>query len=202
MKIELPSVTAPGGKAALRPGEKERVLLVIDVSGSMGSWFIDNQNDTRLEAAVRSIETIVRQSSRATSELGLMSFDSEAKVLQTISSSFTGIVVQSKNLRPGSSTSYVQALGMAANQNPHRLIFLSDGQPNEREEEVLRVTQTLADLGIKIDCVGIGEAGDLLKKMATLTGGVYAYADTVSDLVNTFGQLESRARLRLTGPAA
>lgn len=207
MKIELPTPFTSVEKAKQHnlagAGGKERVLLVIDNSGSMGSYFIDNKNDTRLEAAVRSIETIVRNSSRAASELGLICFSNAAKVLSPISSSFTGVIVQAKNIRTDGGTHYLAALTEALKHSPNRLIFLSDGQPTDsHEEEILHYCETFANLGIKIDAVGIGEAGDLLRKMAKMTGGVYAYADTVSDLINTFQQLESRARLRLTHQGA
>lgn len=203
-KIELPanfgSVPANRDPSSLAgTGGKERVAIVIDVSGSMGAGFVGNErHGSRLDAAKRSIETIVAHSSRAVSELGLISFSDDAELHHPISGSFSSVIAHAHRMRTRGGTGYIPALGAALAENPNRVIFLSDGQPTDAsEEQILHYCETFKNLGIKIDCVGIGSAGDLLKRMAEMTGGVFAFADTVSELVNTFQQLESRARLRL-----
>jgi Mg-chelatase subunit ChlD len=61
--------------------------------------------------------------------------------------------------------------------------FISDGEPNyDVEEETLRIAKTFKS---KIDCIYIGphqsEGEQFMKKLASLTGGIYVRTDKVGD---------------------
>ena len=86
------------------------------------------------------------------------------------------------------------------------IVLLTDGENNERPEP-LAVAQAAADLGIRIDTVGIGSAAgsdlnlngfhvhtqlnaDLLQQIATLTGGEYFAAADGATLTSIYAHLD------------
>lgn len=88
------------------------------------------------------------------------------------------------------------------------IVLLTDGENNENPDP-LRAAQAAANLGIRIDAVGIGSAagttldlngfrvhtqlnGDLLRQIATATGGVYYAADSASQLHAVYDALDPK----------
>jgi Mg-chelatase subunit ChlD len=194
------SPAAPGqavlarGINPLTDGQRDKVVLVLDKSGSMDAFFLHNRDDTRLAAAKRAAETIVRASSRGMTDIGLVTFSDTVEDRAKPSGAYTGIVGRLGGIRADGGTMFAPALQAAADLGANRIILLSDGQPHDTNE-ALRTAETLGILGVRIDCVGIGDANmGILQKLAEMTNGVYKYCDTAEDLVKTFRTLETRSR--------
>lgn len=176
---------------------KEAVMVCIDTSPSME---MDFGVSTRLDAAKQAVEQIVAASSRATSALGLLSFNSSANVVEPVTTNFTNVVGSVRRLLSAGGTRYQPIFESLVELRPQRAILLSDGEPQDTDtDRVEAQLRPIIELRIKIDTVGIGEAdAALLKLIARLTGGIYTRCDSIQALTETFAKLETRARLQLT----
>lgn len=183
----------------LATGGKEEILLALDRSGSMDITFLDHKK-RRIDGAKDAVDRIVRASHRGMSAFGLAAFSHEIEYLEKIGSNFTGVISRVQMLEPDGGTRYAPIFDLALNtldKPPHRIILLSDGEP-EDGPKAIDYAETCGILGVRIDCVGIGESNPaLLKEIAKRSQGVYAYADDLAALVKTFAALETRARFQL-----
>jgi Ca-activated chloride channel family protein len=95
-----------------------------------------------------------------------------------------------------------QPLQRLDKSTPAEIVLLSDGENNEQPDPVM-AAQTAADQGVHIDTVGIGSPSgttvdiggfkihtqlneDLLKQIASTSGGEYHDAQTAADLANVY----------------
>lgn len=175
----------------------ERVVLLIDVSGSM-SGSMPAAVQTRIAAVTESILVILAQSSCKLTRYGLTTFDSMPRVVVPITDDYLMIEAKAYMQTQGG-TDMDTGLSAAVQQEPNRIIMLSDGGATCGDERVLEVARTAATLGIKIDTIGIGEANDtLLQEISRITGGRWVHPTSPKELAMSFAKLETKARFAIS----
>ncbi len=112
------------------------------------------------------------------------------------------------NRSPAPTASATPAPVAAGSHGAALIVLLTDGENNERPDP-LTVAQTAANLGIRIDTVGIGSAAgsdlnlngfhvhsqlnaDLLQQIATLTTGEYFAAADAATLTSIYAHLDPK----------
>lgn len=174
---------------------KEHICLCLDHSGSMGIT-MEHSIQTRQHCLAEAVQAIIGVSSEESTLYSVVSFESQARLACDKTSNFLALCARVW-LSPCGGTNMADGLSLAIQQAPKRIILLSDGQPDS-PDRALAVADTAAVLGIKIDTVSIGEAGDaLMKEIAKRTGGVWRRCTSPEQLAQHFMQLETRARLAL-----
>jgi Ca-activated chloride channel family protein len=112
------------------------------------------------------------------------------------------------NRSPAPTASPTPAPVPAGSHGSAVIVLLTDGENNERPDP-LASAQAAANLGIRIDTVGIGSVAgsdldlngfhvhsqlneDLLRQVATVTGGTYYAADTAAQLKAVYDSLDPK----------
>ena len=157
----------PGG-TTLIPGQSANIVLVLDTSGSMGTNTISFTNssgktvtETRLQAMINSVDATLNQlhTSGATVLVHIDQFSTNASSVGTFNVSTTAglnAAVSAVNaLTATNSTNYEAGLQSAlgwinstgtnaplANANVNKLVFISDGQPNELDNNTTAGAET------------------------------------------------------------
>lgn len=177
----------------------ERVMVMIDVSGSMRS---NDPLDRRVDAAKLLIEMFP-----ANTEASIAMFDGEATVLvplTPVDNLWRRAAVSSlkKIHSKGQRTNFLQAVRQAADtlDKDGHLILLTDGaldvaqstQANQQARQQL-INTLLPDLksrNIQLHSLGLGQNLDaqLLSKMGQITLGSYAQVKNASELSRLFGK--------------
>jgi Mg-chelatase subunit ChlD len=177
--------------------QKEVVVLTLDHSGSMGSGMsVMHDSGSRSEAVCQAVEAIISVSNPALTKYGIVGFESRSYVVVEPTDRFLSILGNNQPIAAGG-TDMAGGIILAISLHPHRLILLSDGEPNS-EDAALSAAKQAASCKIKIDTISVGAANDaLLQEIAKMTGGVWQRCDSVNDLADHFMQLETEARLQL-----
>lgn len=172
--------------------EIEHVNLLVDISGSMSTSF---GSTTRITAAKRAVDQIVRSSSKKRTNFSLILFDHQASLEMPQTDKFIKLLMLEFNSQGG--TDLLEGLKLAYEQEPNRIIILTDGHTCYPSECLNFVERNLSR-GIKIDTVAIGEANDnLLQKLASMTGGTFYRAESPELLEQHYNKLETQNYLRL-----
>ncbi len=198
---ETPSPTSTG---------RSDTVLVMDVSGSMNDSLGDETKMDAAKAAAGSIVSMVRDASTAqggSSPVGLAWFTTTATLSQPLSSNYDLVTAAVSEMVPLDNTNLGDGLekglgglyGTSADDE-RMIVLLSDGLSNEgmSNEDILSgpVARAAAE-GIKIYTVGFGDSGeldeDLLREIATRTGGAYYFADEAFNLQNVYIKLRHEA---------
>ena len=173
------------------------VVLVIDVSGSMGdAW----QGEIKLNSAKKSAKALVDVMLPG-DRIAVVTFQSSARTELSLTSDFSMVKKVIDNLRAGGNTNIGEALMKALSElETHgrsnamkTIIFFTDGHitTGMREKDVLAgPVKEAADKKIIIYTVGYGDPNylreEFLRKMAEATGGKYYYATEAYQLQNVF----------------
>ena len=157
----------PGG-STLRAGTTANIVLVLDTSGSMGSSNISFTNssgsvvnETRLQAMINSVDATLNQlhNSGATVLVHIDQFSTNASSVGTFDVSTDGGLASALSavnaLKATNSTNYEAGLQSAltwinstgagapiASASVNKLVFISDGQPNELNNNAAGGTET------------------------------------------------------------
>jgi len=175
-------------------------VLVIDVSGSMGSIFKGRSKlDWAKEAAICLVNLTLDGD-----RLGLIAFSSRPKLVQDVvvvnSSVREDIIQKIKGLSEGGSTNIGDSLKLATDLLSRRelreykkaVILLTDGMHNTGTHP-LEVLGYVKEMDVKVYTVGLGEPGDIdeevLNRIAYETGGLYFYAPTPDKLQEIFNHI-------------
>lgn len=170
-------------------------LLVIDVSGSMGL-------SNKMAGAKDAAKAYVNQM-RPGDQAGVVSFNTDVKVVQPITSDKVALTKAIDSLQPYGNTAMfdaltqsVQTLGDASGRKA--IILLSDGIDNRSKHNLDDVIKTIGPAGLSISTVGLGdpkESGNnfgldeaALKGLADQAGGVYAFSTDPAALKGIFEQ--------------
>lgn len=195
-------------------GQGIDIVLCIDISGSMLSTdFIPN----RLEVSKQMAEEFVR--SRPIDNIGLVIFSGEAYTQFPLSSDHDALIEQIENLRSGmliDGTVIGEGLATAVERlNSSKaktkiIILLTDGNeqpPATRVIDPYTALEIAKAKGVKVYTIGLGALGtktveergnkiasfldeDLLKKIATQTGGAYFRAIDRQSLEEIYRQID------------
>lgn len=196
-------------------GQGIDIVLCMDISGSMLSAdFYPN----RLEVSKQMAEEFVRN--RAIDEIGLVIFSGESYTQFPLSTDREGLIEQIESLRSGmliDGTVIGEGLATAVerlNSSKSKskiIILLTDGNeqpPATRVIDPYTALQIAKTKGVKVYTIGLGAVGtqtveekgnkissfldeNLLKKIATQTGGVYFRAVDKESLQNIYNQINS-----------
>ncbi|MHC4340902.1 MAG: HEAT repeat domain-containing protein [Planctomycetota bacterium] len=160
------------------PVESERIVFVIDQSGSMGSR---SRDKTELEVAVdETLGVIKRLPSRA--RVNVIFFESDIhpwrKALVALSSKKrASLKTHLRAQRPQGGTNLFDALELALkNEGVDTIFLLSDGMPGSGKyvntPDIVREVRKINELRrITIHCVSIGRNSSLLRLLADQNGG-------------------------------
>lgn len=169
----------------------ERVIICLDTSASMSSYF---GRQSRIQTAKIAVKTILASSIPKRTAYGLIIFNTEARLVSEITSYYDSVSAKVSGLEPYGTTMYTLALKTAYQQSPQRVILVSDGEPAETEHEIM---ETLVP-GIPVDTIAVADSIQILKKISEYTGGIYQMANTGDKLIESMRKLETNARLMLT----
>ncbi len=190
------------------------VMLVIDVSGSMQATDVA---PNRLSAAESAAQTLIK-TLPANDRVGLISFNSSARLEQGLTDNRQLVQGALANLHAGGSTAIGSAISLAVQQldsgprqaSPARrpaslIVLLTDGASNAGIDPTTAAGQAQA-AGIPVDTIGIGMRGGnvrvqgqeiggvdepTLQAIAQATGGKYFYAEEASQLNGIYSALGS-----------
>lgn len=212
--------------AAIRPqwlGDPEaiaatgrRVLLAVDVSGSMASQDMAG-GATRLQVVQKVAGDFIRR--RHGDQVGLILFGTRPYLqapltpdLNTVSQFLNEAMIG----MAGTQTAIGDAIGLALKRlknDPRKtarrgdtvLILLTDGSSNAGVMPPLEAAKMAAQAGLRIYTIGVGAAAqdgffgssgnsdldeDTLKSIATTTGGEYFRATDATDLERVYGRID------------
>jgi Mg-chelatase subunit ChlD len=215
-----PAAATPARPTTVRPvtpspilgtGSPTAVVLVMDVSGSMGSsWQGGAKLDSARQAALDFLE-LVGQEAQATGvdhRVAVVGVSTDVYVFLPLTSDFAAASRTIINLQPTDSTNLgaglqaglteLRKLGSAAKRF---MILLSDGMTNTglgRDEILAGPVAQARQFGICINTVGFGDPGDIddqfLREIARGSGcGGYYYAGSGLQLFGAFAQIRAQA---------
>jgi len=205
------AVTPPGSGGAAGVA----TALVFDISGTMGNEFNGSQKLAQAQAAGHDITTIIKNTSQKeglVGEIAVASFDSLSYRNQDISSNYDDVETAIDGLRVGSATnlsagieSGLDQLESASSQATKVMLLLSDGQANtgvtDPDAIIAGPVQRARDANVRINVIGFGEPNDLnedlLKRIASETGGQYALANS-SAIANSISNLFIKYQMQAT----
>lgn len=188
-------------------------LLVIDVSGSMD---VEDKLSTAKSAARAYVDQM-----RAGDQVGVMAFDTSVSYTQPITPYAGSVKTAITALVAGDDTAMYDALIEAAeilSPIPGRkaIIVLTDGMDNMSQYGLLDVIASIGPSGLSISTVGLGNPQEqetyagldvsALMSLASQAGGVYAYANDVSELTSLYQWyarlLQSEYAITYTSPGS
>jgi len=195
----------------------ETLVLLIDASGSMdeGLGFMKSKMDATREAIDRLIAGKAR--SRERDLVGVVTFGEECTLISEPLADMEALARRARGLRACGRTAMFEGLAYTLEVleeagGLRRVILLSDGCPTTTGSSlVLDLAAKARDLGVVIDTVGVGGAArgqgvsfdeELLRGIATITGGRFSHVHEVKALEEEFELLADAKRIPLlTGRA-
>lgn len=212
----LLSLARPTAVIAL-PQDQARVVMVLDVSGSMRA---NDLRPNRLAAATQAAESLL-DSLPEQAQVGVVTFNSNASVLVPLTRDREAVREALATLRADGGTAIGDGLDRALDllepraeerggelPPPAVVILLSDGESREGMPPAL-AAERARQLGVTVQTVGIGERGRrilldgrtevgldeaTLRRIAETTGGRYFYAAETTELAEIYAGLGSQVR--------
>lgn len=189
-------------------------LLVMDVSGSMNTG-------GKLDSAKSAAQDYVLQM-RPGDEAGLLTFNTETKVIQAITNSHELLLDAINSMQALDNTALYDALLEAVSilepiSGRKAIIVLTDGLDNVSAASVDTVVEAIGPAGLSISTVGLGVPGQGsgaltaldeggLRALAASAGGSYGFAedeDSLRLLYQTYAiAMQSEYVITYTSPAA
>lgn len=164
-------------------GQQARIVLLVDVSGS-------TEGGMKVQKAI-ALDVLSQLSD--THSVGLVAFNFQAHEvapIRPLEDNRADLQDRIRRLKSGGATSIAVGLKGAADMlgsGGGSVIMLTDG--GDKPVEPLSVTRQLADRGIRVYPIGVGQRinSDLLRAIAAESGGSYFRADETSRLRILFG---------------
>lgn len=181
----LPNCNIASGEHA-----ESRVTLIVDVSNSMqGPKLQAAKEGAKLAVAMLDEETTVQ----------IVAFNHEAKSSPRFSLKNADEREQAwrwiDGLQASGNTDYLKALRATPLDRGGSLIFLSDGEPSNPSDDVLRFVKSNCPAKlhtIAVGCERESNAAKLLSQMATATKGSFTRVDGSEELVRTLVKITAR----------
>ncbi|MCB0332733.1 MAG: VWA domain-containing protein [Bdellovibrionales bacterium] len=195
----------------------KNIMLAIDLSRSMGAADFQSGIVTlsRLEGTKKVLTQFIE--SRPADRFGLSLFGSSAYLQSPLTNDHALIIqfIQRLNVGlAGDGTAIGDGLGLALKRiedlpaQSKAVILMTDGVSNSGKVDPLQAAQVARDLGIKVHTIGIGGEPsqsfmnsffpvrrnvefdeETLKKIASLTGGVYFHANNLPRLQEVYDEI-------------
>ena len=170
-------------------------LLVIDVSGSM-------EKSNKMAGAKDAAKAYVQQM-REGDQAGLVTFDTEVRVVQPVTTDKAALLAAVDSLQPSGNTAMFDALlqgvqTVSGIEGRKTIILLSDGLDNRSQGTVDDVIQAIGPEGLSISTIGLGDPKEpgnnygldepALMDLAERAGGVYGFATAPEELLALYEQ--------------
>jgi Mg-chelatase subunit ChlD len=186
------------------PAGIEQIQLLLDVSGSMSNFMDDGVE--KMEAAKGAVRHFLKHSNPHKCGVGLIGFGfsyTPVQNLQALTYTFGLIDVALDPISAEGGTPMHEALQAAVDTGMlSRAIVVSDGIPDDAQSCFKIAEIVYKERGYPIDCIYIGREHDrgydFMKKLAKMTGGIFAFAGNLKAFETAFAQLETSARLQLS----
>ncbi len=171
-------------------------LLVIDISGSMF-------NSKKIVGAQEAAKAYVEQM-RPQDQAGLISFNTEVKVVQPVTGDRAALIAAIDSLEPDLDTAMFNALAkgietLAPISGRKTIVLLSDGLDNVSQSTLDDIINAIGPAGLSVSTVGLGDPDQTgtnngldelaLQELASRAGGVYRFANGPDALVAFYEQL-------------
>jgi Mg-chelatase subunit ChlD len=190
----------------------ETLVLLIDASGSMdeGLGFLKSKMDATREAIDRLIAGKAR--SRERDLVGVVTFGEECTLISEPLADMEALARRARGLRTCGRTAMFEGLAYTLEVldeagGLRRVILLSDGCPTTTGSSlILDLAAKARDMGVVIDTIGVGGAvrdrqvsydEELLRGIATITGGRFSHVHEVKALEEEFELLGDAKRIPL-----
>lgn len=173
-----------------------RIGLMLDVSGSMSG--------EKIEMCRLAGSSFAEQCDPNETAVAVNTFEPSVRINLTTQFNYISSEVQSLLTRGGTPMAEAM-LDMLSNEPITRGVIVSDGEPDCRGSEVIRIAKDYKDAGIPIDCVHIGGSEDgerVLRDIAHITGGLYIKFTDVQNFAKNFKYLTPKYRALLMEPGA
>ena len=183
--------------------QSEDMVFLLDTSSSM--YRNDNEDNRRIEKGILAIEQIVQKKMEIDPQdrYAAVTFAKETHSMGDMCYTATEIIA---HIQKSAEFEHVTALGEALSegiqlilkqmrfigQKQSRIIIISDGLAQLTSVNPINVAKIAMQLGIIIDVIRFGQAqipGNLLKKLAELTGGSYIYVASEIELSDAVERL-------------
>ena len=202
------------------------IMLAVDISGSMQALDFSTQTVTknRLDVTKEVIGNFLQQ--RQSDRVGLILFGQHAYLQASVTFDTMSVGQMLNNALPGMAgfaTAIGDAIGVAVrelkdrNENSRIVILLTDGTDNASNIPPIEAARIASRYGIRIYTVGIGKDGpvpfpdqigriimaevgmdeELLKEVATITGGVYFRATDDYSLAKIYNKINELEKIDL-----
>lgn len=177
---------------------EEITIILIDSSGSMAEYCKDG--NTKMQAVKQSIPYLQARGSYV--EYGMVGFDTEAHPIQHPIANFSAILIQLDVIQPRDLTNIPGALMeglkmfIERQAEKKRMILMSDGSNNCESNMMDHRISDCVKEGVIVDTIAFGENADvnLLKSIATRTGGVFQKVDSPLQLEEAYKKLNFQVR--------
>jgi Mg-chelatase subunit ChlD len=194
-------------RMALKPGRAQRhtgvdyVQILIDASGSMGAKMDDGTG--RMPAAKAAVNYFLDNSKPHQCAVGCTAFGVDdhfgVKTLISPTFNYNDVKHEVAYLQPTGFTPLAEALHLTIRgEIITRVIVVSDGAPDS-EDKCFDSAREYIEKRYPIDTIYIGDRKDrayeFMKKLAEMTGGIFAFVSDLSAFKAAMGQLETSARL-------
>ena len=196
------------------PGQGIDIALVLDISSSMESSRLGNQN-SRLEVAKDVLADFV--SGRESDQIALVVFRQESLMLSPLTLDYKaleGLIEAADEVNLADGTGIGVAVGEAVNllresrARSRAIVLLTDGQNNNRTVEPLASAHLAKALGIRLYTVGVVDLRPVptqpgvdevaLQEMAELTDGVYFSAASPEALAAIYESIDALEKSRVS----
>jgi tight adherence protein C len=162
------------------------VAMAIDISGSM-------QDDDKIAHAQAAAKNFISQT-RTRDRIAVVAFNDEVTVPQPLTSDRRLLGRAIDNLSVGGNTRIYDALAQSVSQlflapaGAHAVVLLTDGSDTGSEWTMDDATAQAVRDGVPVYTIGLGPdvQSDILKRLATTTGGRYYEAPTGQDVAQAF----------------
>jgi Mg-chelatase subunit ChlD len=183
----------------IKAKELEEICIILtDISTSMDEGCPNGES--KLMAVKRSIPYLQARGSYLM--YSLIAFGSVAYLIQQPTSNFSTIILQADHLITQGMTNIPAALKLGVKMTEEstalrkRMILMTDGQNNEDQRWMEPSIQSCIDKKVVVDCIAFGNHADinLLKSIATRTGGIFQEADSPFALQQAYAKLNFQVR--------
>jgi Mg-chelatase subunit ChlD len=171
------------------------LTLIIDKSKSMEGELMEKAK----QASISFIYNL-----KENDKASIITFDKDSEIIHNFSNNKTSLIESITNIKVGTSTFYVPAFKNAYynhllnsnNYNKDLILFISDGEPKEEIDEIMKIIELIINEGICITTIGYGneitqgsKAEKILKKIAEISNkklncGTYYYSPDNIELLN------------------
>lgn len=181
-----------------------RICILPDCSGSMGSSVSDNPNKSKMDYLKEAVESFGENCKWSETSVAVVSFPHDVTELP-LTNQQGMFVAGITTLKVSGDTPMGHSMARAIETVPMtRAIIISDGEATDNPKPIETASQ-YAEAKIPIDCVHIGydqRGEELLQEIAKTTGGKYIKFDNVANFAKALKYLTPAYRALLEAPSA